>query len=853
MKENDIKDNILPEDNDIKLEIGNSLETFEDYNKNKEEKIRKIEEKQKHIDDKMIKLEEEEQKLIQNRKMLEKEEDKLREQLAELNKYNSDFVEKISKREIKEKAQLVEVIENLGINLKKRKNKNKNIYKVYENLLNNEDIKKREIKDETNTYIIYFMFYFIAPLFGIIFLIGIFQIITVLNSLFSLLKESGLAYYNCFIKNDCNITLINNTNNVFEFYEYFNNNSINETISLNLMMVTGFVGELLLKSRGFRQTSFILGLVNFGTLIWLNSFDFKLKNQVEFNYSLSQIIYILICYILLLSGIGGSALLAQQILVNSHSIYKDYVLEQLRKKWNKKINENKEMENKDSINEAEQNERSSIIGGLEGQKQKRIEDNLKNINKNKFDYFFIICLITTCGYFGKYLINYFLNKILSHYLGVDYDKKIYFFYIIILYGISVISSIILYTIFICIFREKTIGEEKKDKYRLTQVCGYIIYSQDINKEGNGRNCCYLCCESTVRCCNKLGCILCNNLFGDIDELNDPTCMFCCCCEECCEYNEDDFEKKKEFFCYCYQAQRKSFWCNQYFINDTQKKIIPFMIEYFIMQLISFGFEKQYEENKGNYIHRKTFILVLVISFILFFYFSLSMHNLFNSFRPEYDDKDLYSRDDQIMKSEHKEAIGIISNEILDGQHGVLFFNSVFSLIFSSIYLSKNEKLKQFFFENNLNYIFIPVLMNKFYYLTLNYYCTYTCEEKKLKEFEIISASTLISIYMVIWRTIIFFIQWLIPDNKTKIFYIIHIILSSIPSLIVGGFIIFILISTLPYIHRSLFCILSFILCFGGVWNDMGLINCCCCDNTSICYCDCCFEACGEWTLDDGYD
>jgi len=30
MKENDIKDNILPEDNDIKLEIGNSLETLED-------------------------------------------------------------------------------------------------------------------------------------------------------------------------------------------------------------------------------------------------------------------------------------------------------------------------------------------------------------------------------------------------------------------------------------------------------------------------------------------------------------------------------------------------------------------------------------------------------------------------------------------------------------------------------------------------------------------------------------------------------------------------------------------------------------------------------------------------------
>ena len=849
MKENESNNNILLDDNDAKIEI----QEYQVNKNNEEEQKRILEEKQKNIDEKMMKLEEEEKKLIQNRKNLEKEEDKVRKQLSELNKYNHDWVEIISKREIKEKAQLVDVLENLGSNLKSRENKNKNIYKVYDSLLNNEDINKREIKDGTNNCILYFMFYFIAPIFGIIFLIGIFQIITVLNSVSSLLKESGKAYYNCIIKDECNITLTNKTDNVFEFYEYFNNNSINETINLNLMMVTGIAGEILLNSKGFRKTSFILGLVNFGTLAWLNSFDFKLKNNVEFNYSFMQIIYILICYVLLLFGVGGSALLAQQILVNSHSIYKDYVLKQLRKKWNKRIVENKEMENKESINEVEQNERASIDRGLEGQRQKRLEDNLENLQKNKFDYFFMICLITTAGYFGKYSINYLLNKFLSHYYGDDYDKKKFFFCIIIFYGFSVIVSIILYTIFICIFRKKRIDEEKKDKYRLTQACGYIIYSQNINKEGEGRNCCYLCCETTIKCCNKEGCIFCNNLCGDVEELDDPTCMFCCCCEECCEYNEKDFEKDKEFFCYCYKAQRKSFWCNQFFINDTQKKIIPIMVEYFIMQLISLGFEIQYEEYKGNYVHRKTFISVLIISFALFFYFSLSMHKLISFMNNEDEDKDLYSRDDQLMRAKNKEVIGKLSNEILDGQHGILLFNSVFSLIFSSFYLSKNEKIKQYFFKKNLNYIFIPVLMNKFYYLTLNYYCTYISEEKKIKDFEIIPASTLISIYIGVWNIIIYVFQWIIQDNNNKIYFIIHIVLSSIPSLIVVGFIIYFIIVAFPYIHRSLFCILSFILCFGGIWNDMGVINCCCCDNTSYCYCDCCFEACGDWTLDDGYD
>ena len=86
-----------------------------------------------------------------------------------MNKYDDDCNEIISNREIKEKSQLVEILESLGTNLKSRDNKNKNIYQTYEKLLNNEDINKREIKDGTNDGILYFMFYFIAPVFGIIF------------------------------------------------------------------------------------------------------------------------------------------------------------------------------------------------------------------------------------------------------------------------------------------------------------------------------------------------------------------------------------------------------------------------------------------------------------------------------------------------------------------------------------------------------------------------------------------------------------------------------------------------------------------------------------------------------------
>ena len=71
-------------------------------------------------------------------------------------------------------------------------------------------------------------------------------------------------------------------------------------------------------------------------------------------------------------------------------------------------------------------------------------------------------------------------------------------------------------------------------------------------------------------------------------------------------------------------------------------------------------------------------------------------------------------------------------------------------------------------------------MNKFYYLTLNYYCLYLSEA--LKGFELISGSTLISIYIMVWNVIIEAIKRI---DKLYILYIIQIIFVSIPSLIIG--------------------------------------------------------------------
>ena len=104
----------------------------------------------------------------------------------------------------------------------------------------------------------------------------------------------------------------------------------------------------------------------------------------------------------------------------------------------------------------------------------------------------------------------------------------------------------------------------------------------------------------------------------------------------------------------------------------------------------------------------------------------------------------------------------------------------------------SEDTKSFFFKDNINIIFMPILMNKFYYFTLNYYCTYTSETTK--KFQLISSSALISFYILLFNGVMKVLKAIIPDdnnnkfNYFNIFYFIQIISSIIPAFVVMIFI-----------------------------------------------------------------
>ena len=109
----------------------------------------------------------------------------------------------------------------------------------------------------------------------------------------------------------------------------------------------------------------------------------------------------------------------------------------------------------------------------------------------------MICLTTTIGYFGKYGINILIDIIIARVKeSKDYDKKIYFESIIILYGSSIILSICFYSIFVCIFTKNKKDQAGNNVYRICQVCGYIIYSEQVKLEKE--SCCR--CKCLQLCC-----------------------------------------------------------------------------------------------------------------------------------------------------------------------------------------------------------------------------------------------------------------------------------------------------------------------------------------------------------------
>ena len=138
-------------------------------------------------------------------------------------------------------------------------------------------------------------------------------------------------------------------------------------------------------------------------------------------------------------------------------------------------------------------------------------------------------------------------------------------------------------------------------------------------------------------------------------------------------------------------------------------------------------------------------------------------------------------------------------------------------------------------------------MNKFFFFTLKYYCLSYSEDQQ--GFELISSSTLISIYLVIWDLFYSNIRDYLPIS---VLFIIQLIPSGYYSISFSIKVLVILISTGNALVAIFgFCFIVYLFyCFGGLFNcfscdkeDQDFVGCYINKNDDSCNCICCCCEC----------
>ena len=316
----------------------------------------------------------------------------------------------ISEEEKEEKKNLVGIIERLKEDLDSKEYES--LGQIYEQYLNNEDITKRNIKPGTNIKLLFTMFYFTIPLFCIINLMGVFQSISIMNVIFQIFKNSLYNYYKYLMNKSSEIEKMSLKDymNQYEYYEMFYKDVKKETFDFNLMMFMAFLGDALLISRGFRISISVFSAINIGAIFLILNFKFGDYNRDNNTYTIFGMLYLLLTWLLLFIGVGASALLSQQIMIDSNYKYDDYITkldEESKQKLKKKREERaKKMQEKgkfkvkknlENLNELEnlgdigideesskQNDGNNNENGVRSVKSENSLDNKTDNNEQKY-------------------------------------------------------------------------------------------------------------------------------------------------------------------------------------------------------------------------------------------------------------------------------------------------------------------------------------------------------------------------------------------------------------------------------------------------------------------------------------
>ena len=252
--------------------------------------------------------------------------------------------------------------------------------------------------------------------------------------------------------------------------------------------------------------------------------------------------------------------------------------------------------------------------------------------------------------------------------------------------------------------------------------------------------------------------------------NSSCDCFCDCCSgtSCCCCDSDSFGHKETEFCLCYQEKRKLEWFNDYINSKVQRKLVFIIFLIGFIQSFTIGLEVIYEEKIENNINQFNITLPLVFSFLSYIGGSVLLYIGFFPCINKFENDDCCGKIfRKIKKITISNLFKEISFAILKGAIlFIIFANATSSFYFSIRYFV--DKYSSLFEKQDICY---PIFWNKYTVFMLYFYCLKQDEEK-----EMISNSSIISVYLYILEQIIIGIKKLL---SLKGLIILQIIFPSI--------------------------------------------------------------------------
>jgi hypothetical protein len=176
------------------------------------------------------------------------------------------------------------------------------------------------------------------------------------------------------------------------------------------------------------------------------------------------------------------------------------------------------------------------------------------------------------------------------------DNSVFLFAILLIYILSMISSLIFYIPYYCIFKTKE--DDSNSSHNAIKIFGYVIYIEKTSGD-----CCADCKASIEKCGTCLGCNCCN----------------CCICCTCCCSELDEIENGTKELCIVYKLKGYCSWLFDLLAAyDIPKLVVPMVL----FELINLGFNPELSQYLSSNISEKEILISNIISFssILIFYF-----------------------------------------------------------------------------------------------------------------------------------------------------------------------------------------------------------------------------------------